>query len=78
MEQGDKSDEPIPAFRLGSSHAGNVRRAAILQQIHRERYVLVMELAVWHQVSVATIRRDLQALERQGRLRRFRGGARGN
>ena len=38
-------------------------------------FVRVADLATRFQVSTVTIRSDLQALERRGKLRRIRGGA---
>lgn len=51
------------------------RRDRIRQQVIDDSFVRINELADQFQVSVMTIHRDLEALERQGWLRRVRGGA---
>jgi len=54
----------------------NLERQEQLQQfVQRRRRATVDELARHFGVSVATVRRDLDALEKQGKVRRFRGGA---
>ncbi|MFJ6852323.1 DeoR/GlpR family DNA-binding transcription regulator [Streptomyces sp. NPDC091271] len=50
------------------------RRASIVTAL-REGVQRVDELAHWCGVSTMTIRRDLQALEEQNKIRRVRGGA---
>src|SRR5262249_13732205 len=54
---------------------GPVRSSQILEALLRRGRVTVEELANQLDVSPATIRRDLTALERQGLLRRGHGGA---
>lgn len=51
------------------------RQSRILACVRERGYVSVSELVDQHQVSEATIRRDLDALAKGGRLRRLRGGA---
>lgn len=51
------------------------RRAAILQQLQQGGTVQVTRLAQDLDVTEVTIRRDLAALERDGQLIRFHGGA---
>lgn len=51
------------------------RRAKILEILKENGQVRVIELAKLLGVSQVTIRADLDALERSGRLRRLRGGA---
>lgn len=51
------------------------RRAATLGMLTRERAVSVENLAAHLNVSLSTIRRDLDELERQGIARRVHGGA---
>lgn len=52
-----------------------LRDAEILRRIHRSRMVTVEELAQDLQVSVSTVRRDLNRLDRAGTLMRVHGGA---
>lgn len=54
------------------------RHALILARIREHGFVTVADLVKQHRVSEATIRRDLDLLSNQGRLRRLRGGAGGN
>ncbi|WP_068617618.1 DeoR/GlpR family DNA-binding transcription regulator [Paenibacillus tuaregi] len=51
------------------------RKTRILTELEREGKVMVAPLAEQFCVSMETIRRDLQVLERQGYLRRVYGGA---
>lgn len=51
------------------------RRADILERLSQAGSVRVVDLAESFGVSTVTIRSDLMALERMGRLRRVRGGA---
>ena len=51
------------------------RRAAIAERVAREGEATVEELARVFDVNAMTIRRDLDALGREGRLRRTHGGA---
>ncbi|MDD5705463.1 MAG: DeoR/GlpR family DNA-binding transcription regulator [Kiritimatiellae bacterium] len=51
------------------------RQERIRARLQEQHVVRVEELAAWLQVSTATVRRDLLALEQQGRLRRVHGGA---
>jgi DeoR/GlpR family transcriptional regulator of sugar metabolism len=51
------------------------RRAAIAEMVVQKTAVRVAGLAARFGVNAATIRRDLQALEEQGRLQRVHGGA---
>jgi len=51
------------------------RRATIAEMVARRGAVRVAELAARFGVDVSTIRRDLQTLESQERLRRVHGGA---
>lgn len=56
-------------------HAGDTRRAAILEQARDEGAVTVSDLAVALDVATETVRRDLRALVEAGLLRRTHGGA---
>jgi DeoR/GlpR family transcriptional regulator of sugar metabolism len=51
------------------------RQAAVLRLLEQRRRVSVAELCETFAVSVATARRDLDALAEQGRLERVHGGA---
>ncbi|MBE9507377.1 MAG: DeoR/GlpR transcriptional regulator [Chloroflexi bacterium] len=51
------------------------RRAAIARMVAQNGAVRVTELVARFDVNAATIRRDLNALEEQGRVRRVHGGA---
>jgi DeoR/GlpR family transcriptional regulator of sugar metabolism len=51
------------------------RQAAIVEMAAQAGAVRVAELATRFDVDVSTIRRDLQKLEKQGKLRRVHGGA---
>lgn len=51
------------------------REQVILRQLERHGRVDVSELAETFQVSTVTVRKNLDALERRGMLRRIRGGA---
>lgn len=51
------------------------RRAEILDTITREGHVVVDELASHYDVSVESIRKDLQALAKAGKCQRVYGGA---
>ena len=51
------------------------RRAAIARMVTQSGAVRVAELVTQFGVNAATIRRDLNALEEQGRVRRVHGGA---
>jgi len=54
---------------------GNARRMTIVNMLEARGRVSVAELSRLSKVSDMTIRRDLEALEREGVLRRTRGGA---
>jgi DeoR family transcriptional regulator of aga operon len=61
---------------MSTDEAAAVRRASlILESLLRTGRVTVDELAAELTVSGATVRRDLDALERRGLLRRVHGGA---
>jgi DeoR family transcriptional regulator, aga operon transcriptional repressor len=51
------------------------RLAAILDQLTQKGSVDVKRTALWLEVSQATLRRDLRALDQQGLLARTHGGA---
>jgi DeoR/GlpR family transcriptional regulator of sugar metabolism len=51
------------------------RRRQLQERLARDRVLEVPELAELLQVSQATVRRDLERLEREGQLQRVRGGA---
>jgi DeoR/GlpR family transcriptional regulator of sugar metabolism len=51
------------------------RQEQMLQFIQAHKRTTVDELMAHFGVSPATVRRDLDALEKQGKVRRFRGGA---
>lgn len=52
-----------------------IRQEQILNQIKRHETVTTQELAKEFQVSIMTIRRDLQVLEKEGYIRLIHGGA---
>ena len=59
-----------------SSHSfAEERRAAIMDMLDRTASVQVADLAQTFGVSAVTIRADLDALEKNGKLRRTHGGA---
>lgn len=51
------------------------RREQIIQSLHREKKVLVSQLAIKFNVTEETIRRDLEKLEKEGIVTRNYGGA---
>jgi DeoR/GlpR family transcriptional regulator of sugar metabolism len=51
------------------------RRQSIVQQLVQHQVVIVSDLSDRYGVSEVAIRRDLESLESQGRLRRIHGGA---
>lgn len=51
------------------------RASYILEQLHRQKIVLVKDLSRHMGVSEETIRKDLERLEKNGNLRRVHGGA---
>ncbi len=53
----------------------SVRQEGILKEVYKNGYVSSAELASAMVVSEITIRRDLDELDRQGSLKRVRGGA---
>ena len=53
----------------------NLRHAEMLALIRDRQEVLVEELSETFGISMMTVRRDLQALEEQGKISRFHGGA---
>lgn len=53
----------------------NLRHAEMLAMIRDRQEILVDELSTFFGVSAMTVRRDLQALEEQGKISRFHGGA---
>ena len=53
----------------------NIRHAEMLALIRDRQEVLVDELSQTFGISTMTVRRDLQALEEQGKISRFHGGA---
>lgn len=53
----------------------NLRHAEMLALIRDRQEVLVEELSQTFGISTMTVRRDLQALEEQGKINRFHGGA---
>jgi DeoR/GlpR family transcriptional regulator of sugar metabolism len=52
-----------------------LRRELVLDLLERKERVTVAEVSVLTEVSEMTVRRDLEALERQGALKRVHGGA---
>ena len=55
--------------------SGLERRERLLQFIETHERVTITEICEEFLVSPATVRRDLEALELSGQLRRFHGGA---
>lgn len=53
----------------------DARRAKVLSMIREHQKIKVEELAAYFNVSLMTIRRDLQILEDKGLIGRFHGGA---
>lgn len=53
----------------------NLRHAEMLALIRQRQEVLVDELSQTFGISTMTVRRDLQALEDEGKISRFHGGA---
>jgi DeoR/GlpR family transcriptional regulator of sugar metabolism len=62
------NERPLPALTAE-------RRAAIVKMVAQDGTVRVADLATRFGVNAATIRRDMKVLEKQGALRRVRGGA---
>ncbi len=58
--------------------SANQRRDIILDKVNRSGYVQVAELAKMLEVTTATIRTDLSAMEKEGRLTRVHGSAMSN
>ncbi|WP_326825394.1 DeoR/GlpR family DNA-binding transcription regulator [Streptosporangium sp. NBC_01756] len=54
---------------------GAARRQAMAERVMRQGSASVAELAEAFGISVMTVHRDLDELERQGMVRKFRGGA---
>lgn len=52
----------------------NLRHAEMLALIRERQEVLVEELSKTFGISMMTVRRDLQALEEQGKISRFHRG----
>jgi DeoR/GlpR family transcriptional regulator of sugar metabolism len=52
-----------------------VRRELLLELLERKGRVMVSEISALAEVSEMTVRRDLEALEREGALKRVHGGA---
>jgi len=61
--------------RRGNVVLPSERRLAILDEVRGRRVVRAESLAERFGVSLETVRRDLRALDREGRLRRVYGGA---
>ena len=62
--------------RTGTGAAdGGARREIIIQTLHRQDMVTVVDLSRQLGVTEVTTRKDLQQLEEQGYLTRVRGGA---
>jgi DeoR/GlpR family transcriptional regulator of sugar metabolism len=53
----------------------DTRRATILSLLNRKREISVMELHDKLNISIATVRRDLSKLEKEGLIKRTHGGA---
>lgn len=60
---------------VASSIGAEDRRSWLLERLEADGQLRINELAETSGVSTMTIRRDLQALEEHGKLRRVRGGA---
>jgi DeoR family fructose operon transcriptional repressor len=61
---------------IDASPPPGIRRARILERLHREGSVSLSDLAAEHAVSAVTVHRDLEVLSGEGLLERVRGGAR--
>ncbi len=72
VEDAGREPEPVRAAQASSVRE---RRERIREQVTTAGFTRIEALAEEHQVSQMTIHRDLDALERQGWLRRIRGGA---
>jgi DeoR family transcriptional regulator, glycerol-3-phosphate regulon repressor len=57
-------------------NALNPRQLALLSLVQLQRGISVAQLADYLQVSLQTVRRDVQRLSEEGRLARFHGGVR--
>ena len=80
----EKTRERVPKRKIGvlkdkpesdTKTKQDVRYQSILSTMHRTGSVTVEALAEILDVTVVTIRRDLDALERKGLLNRTHGGA---
>lgn len=60
---------------MATRPSGTSRRQAIAEHVVRHGSASVTDLAETFDVSVMTVHRDLDELERQGMVRKFRGGA---
>ena len=60
---------------MSTQPSGQERQQLILEQIQKTGSVSIDEICSLFQVSIATARRDLDLLEKRGRLRRTHGGA---
>jgi len=69
---GRPSSEAIASGRIASADA---RREAILRELDTRGVVQLAPMAAALGVSPMTLRRDLEDMEREGRLARIRGGA---
>ncbi len=71
----NNADNANGAAHSGMKLSAGERRAAIMRSLDATGRVAVAELSKIANVSEMTVRRDLEALEREGLLKRARGGA---
>lgn len=60
---------------VGAEYSSTARRQLILKSLNRDSEIRIADLSKKMNTSVVTIRKDLDELEREGLLKRVRGGA---
>ena len=79
MSERDQSDRIVTQFAMREGkkllHSTEVRHERILEMLREANFVAIRNLTDVLEVSVATVRRDLDELQSAGRLRRTHGGA---
>lgn len=74
-EMGTAEGHDEPPSDDGGALPVHVRRQRILERVNASTFVRVSDLSEAFNLSSVTIRSDLAALEKRGRIRRIRGGA---
>ncbi len=64
-----------PVFMIPITYSGLERREQLLRFVETRERVTIPQICQEFLVSPATARRDLEALEAEGKIRRFHGGA---